>query len=45
VATSYQHQNLVIFPEDDPLEAISRQGAPRALMPRSDSALRAVGCI
>ena len=31
VATSYQHQNLVVVPEDDPLEAISRQGAQRML--------------
>ena len=31
VTTSYQHQHLVIVPEDDPLEAISRQGAQRML--------------
>jgi len=31
VATSYQHQKLVVVPEDDPLEAISRQGAQRML--------------
>ena len=31
MATSYQHQNLVVVPEDDPLEAISRQGAQRML--------------
>jgi putative transposase len=31
VATSYQHQNLVVVPEEDPLEAISRQGAQRML--------------
>ena len=31
VATSYQHQKLVVLPEDDPLEAISRQGAQRML--------------
>ena len=29
--TSYQHQKLVVVPEDDPLEAISRQGAQRML--------------
>jgi len=31
VATSYQQQKLVVVPEDDPLEAISRQGAQRML--------------
>ncbi|HEX7295998.1 MAG TPA: IS256 family transposase [Pyrinomonadaceae bacterium] len=31
MATSYQHQNLVVVPEEDPLEAISRQGAQRML--------------
>lgn len=31
MATSYQHQQLVVVPEDDPLEAISRQGAQRML--------------
>ncbi|HKF94267.1 MAG TPA: IS256 family transposase, partial [Gammaproteobacteria bacterium] len=31
MATSYQHQKLVVVPEDDPLEAISRQGAQRML--------------
>ena len=31
MATSYQHQNLIVVPEDDPLEAISRQGAQRML--------------
>lgn len=31
MAPSYQHQNLVVVPEDDPLEAISRQGAQRML--------------
>ena len=29
MTTSYQHQHLVVVPEDDPLEAISRQGAQR----------------
>ena len=31
MATSYQHQNLVVVPDEDPLEAISRQGAQRML--------------
>lgn len=31
MATSYQHQSLVVVPEEDPLEAISRQGAQRML--------------
>jgi transposase-like protein len=31
VATSYQDQKLVVVPDDDPLEAISRQGAQRML--------------
>jgi putative transposase len=31
VKTSYQHHTLVVVPEDDPLEALSRQGAQRML--------------